>query len=73
MTWLVSVPAETRCWLQRPQTMEKTSRDKGAVRSTCVVALQEQAPLTVKALAPSLASWCWYRRTVSEGTKGPIA
>ena len=25
------------------------------------------------ALAQSLASSCWYRRLVSEGTKGPIA
>jgi len=72
VTWFVSVPAETRWWLQRPQTREKPSRDTGAVRSTCVVALQEQAPLTVKALAQSLASWCWYRRTVAAGPKGPI-
>ncbi len=32
-----------------------------------------QAPVTVEALAQSLASSCWYRRTVSEGPKGPIA
>ena len=72
VTWFVSVPAETRCWLPRPQTREKTYRYTGAVRSKCVVASQEQAPLTVKALAHSLASWCWYRRTVSAGTRGPI-
>ena len=72
VTWFVSVPAETRCWLQRPPTTEKTYRYKGAVRSKRVVASQGQAPRTVEALAQSLAPSCWYRRTVSEGTKGPI-
>ena len=33
VTSLVAVPAETRCWLQRPLTMEKTSTYKGAVRA----------------------------------------
>src|SRR6266478_1478232 len=38
-----------------------------------MVAAETQAPVTVETLAQSLASSCWYRRTVSEGTKGPIA
>jgi len=33
VTSLVAVPAETRCWLQRPLTTEKTSTDKGAVHA----------------------------------------
>ena len=33
VTSLVAVPAETRCWLQRPLTTEKTSTYKGAVRA----------------------------------------
>src|SRR6266446_6881970 len=37
-----------------------------------MVAAETQAPVTVETLAQSLASSCWYRRTVSEGTKGPI-
>src|SRR5215467_12747662 len=31
------------------------------------------APQSVAALATTLPAWQWYRRTVSEGTKGPIA
>src|SRR5712691_8449671 len=73
VTSLVSIPAETRCWLQRPLTTEHTSRYKGEVRAKRVVAPATQAPVTVEALAQRLASSCWYRRTVSEGTKGPIA
>jgi SRSO17 transposase len=73
VTALVSIPAATRCWLQRPLTTEKTSTYKGEVRAQRMVAPATQAPVTVAALAQSLASSCWYRRTVSEGTKGPIA
>ena len=73
VTSLVSIPAETRCWLQRPLTTENTYRYKGEVRAKRVVVPATQAPVTVEALAQSLASSCWYRRTVSEGTKGPIA
>src|SRR3989441_4778910 len=73
VTSLVSIPAETRCWLQRPLTTENTYRYKGEVRAKRVVAPATQAPVTVEVLAQSLASSCWYRRTVSEGTKGPIA
>jgi SRSO17 transposase len=65
--------AETRCWLQRPLTTDKTSTYRGEVRSKRLVAAETQAPVTVETLAQSLASSCWYRRTVSEGTKGPIA
>ena len=73
VTSLVSIPAETRCWLQRPLTTEKTSTYRGEVRAKRMVAAETQAPGTVETLAQSLASSCWYRRTVSEGTKGPIA
>ena len=73
VTSLVAVPAETRCWLQRPLTTEKTYTYKGAVRAKRVLPPETQTPLTGAALAQSLASACWYRRMVSEGTKGPIA
>src|SRR5713101_1693101 len=73
VTSLVSIPADTRCWLQRPLTTEKTYTYRGEVRAKRMVAAETQAPGTVETLAQSLASSCWYRRTVSEGTEGPIA
>src|SRR5438132_11335471 len=72
VTSLVSIPSDTRSWLQRPVTTEKTSKYKGAMRSQRVVAPEVVAPLTVAALAQSLPSSGWYRRRVSEGTKGPL-
>ncbi len=72
VTTFVAIPAETRCWLQRPQTEGKTYTYKGAVRAKRVVVSSTHAPNSVAALAASLPASSWYQRTVSEGTKGPI-
>ena len=44
VTSLVSVPADTRCWLQRPPTTEKTYTYKGEVRAKRVVASADAGP-----------------------------
>jgi SRSO17 transposase len=72
-TALVAVPSETRCWLQRPPTEEKGYRYKGEARAKRVVVAPDSTPHTVAAVAASLPASRWYRRQVSEGTKGPIA
>jgi SRSO17 transposase len=71
LTAFVAIPSETRCWLQRPQTEDKSYTSKGETRSKRVVAV-DNVPCTVAALAESLPASRWYRRKVSEGTKGPI-
>jgi SRSO17 transposase len=73
VTTFVAIPADTRCWLQRPRTEDKTYRSKGAVRSKRAVVAPHSAPRSVAAVAASLPMASWYQRTVSEGTKGPIA
>jgi SRSO17 transposase len=72
VTALVAIPAETRCWLQRPQTQEKCYTYKGEARAKRVVVASTSVPCSVAALAARLPASSWYRRTVSEGTKGPI-
>ena len=72
VTALVAIPAETHCWLQAPRTMDKPYLYKGEVRSKRVVVGPEHAPCTVAAVAAHLPASQWYRRKVSEGTKGPI-
>jgi SRSO17 transposase len=72
VTALVAIPAETRCWLQRPQTQAKTYTYQGEVRSKRVMVAPDHSPCTVAAVAARLPASSWYRRTVSEGTKGPI-
>ena len=69
---MVSIPAESRCWLQCPATLDKTYTYKGEKRTKRVLAPLVADALTVEALAQSLRPHAWYRRKVSEGTKGPI-
>jgi SRSO17 transposase len=73
VTTFVAIPSETRCWLQRPRTEDKTYTYKGDVRTKRVVVAPTNAPSSVAALAANLPASSWYQRTVSEGTKGPIA
>jgi SRSO17 transposase len=73
VTTLVAIPAATRCWLQRPRTEDKTYSYKGDVRSKRVVVAPTTAPCSVAAVAAGLPASSWYQRTVSEGTKGPLA
>jgi SRSO17 transposase len=72
VTTFVAIPADTRCWLQAPQTTQQTYRYKGAVRAKRVVVAPDHDPCTVAALAARLPASRWYRRQVAEGTKGPI-
>ena len=72
-TALVALSSETRCWLQRPATHEQTYQYKGEGRAKRQVLPTTLPPQSVAALAATLPAWQWYRRTVSEGTKGPIA
>src|SRR5918912_2199279 len=71
-TALVAISSETRCWPQRPATQEKAYRYKGEERAKRHLSPTTSAPQSVAALAATLPAWPWYRRKVSEGTKGPL-
>lgn len=72
VTYFVSRPHDTLCWLKRPVTIKKEYRYKGEVRSKRVVDTREKSPISFETIAKNLNSYFWYRRRVSEGTKGPI-
>jgi SRSO17 transposase len=72
VTSFVAIPADTRCWLQRPSTADQTYRYKGEERSKRVLVTPDHAARPVAAMAASVPASRWYRRTASEGTKGPI-
>lgn len=72
VTALVAIPSETRCWLQAPETRDKAYQYQKERRGKRVVVASADAAQTVTALAKSLPASSWYRRKVSEGTKGPI-
>jgi SRSO17 transposase len=68
----VAVPEETRCWLHPLATQTATYRYRGEDRLKREVVTPDHVPHTVAAIAQQIAPTFWYRRTVSEGTKGPI-
>ena len=71
-TYFVSVPKVTLCWLKRPMTITKTYRWDGKTRTKTLLLDPDSKPLTVEELAKHINDYFWYRRKVSEGTKGPI-
>ena len=71
-TYFVSMPSDTLCWLQRPSTEKREVRGKGGTKVKRVVAEKEKKPVDFATLASGINSFFWYRRKVSEGTKGPI-
>ena len=67
----VATPADTRCWLQPLATTTHTYTYKKEQR-TRRVAVTATPPSTVAEVARAIPATFWDRRTVSEGTKGPI-
>jgi SRSO17 transposase len=68
----VAIPEDTRCWLVPLATQVHTYPYRGELRTKRVVLPRDTLPHTVAQMARTLSATCWYRRTVSEGTKGPI-
>jgi len=72
LTYFVQVPSDTLCWLQHPSIHEKSYKYKGQLKTKRFVPANEKKPLKVSEFARNLNDVFWYRRRVSEGTKGPI-
>jgi len=70
--YFVSIPSDTLCWLQMPITRKKEYKYRGQIRSKLIVERTEKKPISVESLAKGINEYFWYRRKVSEGTKGPI-
>ena len=72
VSYFVSVSKGTQCWLKRPMTVTKQYRWGGKVRTKTVLVDTGSKPMRVDELAKNINDYFWYRRQVSEGTKGPI-
>jgi SRSO17 transposase len=71
-TYFVAMPDDTLCWLRRPLVVKKEYHFKGEIRSKLLLKEPEKDPVSFETIAKNLNSFFWYRRKVSEGTKGPI-
>jgi SRSO17 transposase len=72
VTYFVSIPSDTLCWLREPVTRKKLYRYKGEIRTKVIVEKTEKKPVTVETIGKNVNDYFWYRRKVSEGTKGPV-
>lgn len=72
VTYFVAMPDDTLCWLRRPLVVKKEYRFKGERRSKLLLKEPEKDPVSFETIATNLNRFFWYRRKVSEGTKGPI-
>ena len=72
LTYFVETPCNTMCWINRPVTREKKYKYKGKIRSKTILEKTAKKPIDVSTLAKSINDFFWYRRKVSEGTKGPV-
>ena len=70
--YLVSIASDTQCWLKIPVTMVKEYKYKGEIHTKSVLEDTAKKPISVQEIAANLNDYFWYRRKVSEGTKGPI-
>lgn len=71
-TYFVAVAFNTLCWLKSPLQQIKKYKHKGEVLTKKVLKKGSKKPITVEDFARNLHETFWYRRIVSEGTKGPI-
>ena len=70
--YFMSVPGKTQCWINSPMTVEKKYKYKGEQRTKKVLVDPQKKPISLSTLAKNTNPYFWYRRKVSEGTKGPI-
>jgi len=71
-TYFVSVPKTTLCWSKEPLSITRTYQWGGNARTKTTLVDPESKPITVEKLARTINEYFWYRKTVSEGSKGPI-
>jgi SRSO17 transposase len=72
VTYFIALPRDTLCWLQNPTILEKSYRYGGEKRTKKIIAETETKPVAFEKIAKGTNDYFWYRRAVSEGTKGPI-
>jgi len=66
------MPNNTQFWLKRPSTEKKEYNYRGEQKQSGFWKAPEKSLITFDTFAKSLNNFFWYRRKVSEGTKGPI-
>ena len=72
VVYFLAVTCDTLCVLKQPLVVEKEYRYRGEKQARKQVAIWDTEPVRIDKLARNISPYYWYRRTVSEGAKGPI-
>ena len=72
VTYLLQVHRDMLCWTKQPVLVSKNYQYAGEQRTRKVLSGKAKEPITLETLGKGINRYFWYRRTVSEGTKGPI-
>jgi SRSO17 transposase len=72
LIYFVSITGDIQCWLKQPITRSHKYRHKGKIKTKKVLVDGQEKPISFKHLARKINDYFWYRREVSEGSKGPI-
>ena len=73
VTYLVALPRDTLCWLQDPAILDKKPTGmRGNKERNGSLRKPRRSPSPLKRSPGERTITFWYRRTVSEGTKGPV-
>jgi SRSO17 transposase len=71
--YFVGISCDTKCWTEHPVMVEHAYRYGGMQKTKTIVEKTEHKPISVELIARNLNDYFWYRRSISEGTKGPVA
>jgi SRSO17 transposase len=70
--YFAEVPCTTRVWLRRPQVEPPGRGPLGRPRTRPRLAANAAPSREVRAVAATLPASAWHRRTIKEGSKGPL-
>ena len=72
LIYFVSVPSDKKCWLKNTFVGKKKDKHKNKNRTKENFKKSQEKPIKLIDLAKNINEFFWYKRKVSEGSKGPI-
>ena len=72
LIYFVSVPSDKKCWLKNTFVGKKKDKHKNKIRTKENFKKSQEKPIKLIDLAKNINEFFWYKRKVSEGSKGPI-
>ena len=72
LTYFVSVPSDNKCWIKNIFVSKKQYKYENKIQIKENLEKPQAKPIKFMDLAKNINDFFWYKRKVSEGSKGPI-